>query len=196
MSGDIAGGLAPGPAAVDHPLAMLTGEEIVTARDVVRDAGDLPEGAVIAHVVLDEPTKAVANGFAAGDPVERRVRVLVVPGPELTMVELVVSVTTGTVVERTVIEGQRPALLMGECFMAILACKEHPDYLAALERRGITDPDPVQIDPWPAACSATPPRRIDASPGASRSCVKTMPTTDTPGRSRGSSSTSTWAAGR
>ena len=143
---------ATGPAMgrIDHPLAMLTGDEIVAARDVVRAAGDLPEGAVIAHIVLDEPTKAIANNFAPGDAIDRRVRVLVVPGPELTMVELVVSVTSATVIERTVVEGMRPALLMGESFMAIIACKEHPDYLAALERRGITDPEPVQIDPWPA----------------------------------------------
>ena len=33
---------------------------------------------------------------------------------------------------------------------AIFTTKEHPDYIAALARRGITDVDNVQIDPWPA----------------------------------------------
>ena len=44
----------------------------------------------------------------------------------------------------------RPALLMTEAMNAIFTTKEHPDYIAALARRGITDLDAVQIDPWPA----------------------------------------------
>ena len=44
----------------------------------------------------------------------------------------------------------RPALLFGESFGAVLACIADPDYVAALARRGITDLDGVQIDPWPA----------------------------------------------
>ncbi len=39
---------------------------------------------------------------------------------------------------------------MTEAMNAIFTTKEHPDYIAALARRGITDLDAVQIDPWPA----------------------------------------------
>jgi primary-amine oxidase len=134
----------------DHPLDLLTADEVTDAREIVSGAGELGAGAVVAHVVLDEPDKAVVAAWTPGDPIDRRVRVLVVPGPELTMVELLVSLTGRRIVERTVIEGMRPALLFGESFGAILACIAHPDYLAALARRGITDLDGVQIDPWPA----------------------------------------------
>ena len=44
----------------------------------------------------------------------------------------------------------RPALLMTESIGAIFTTKEHPEYIAALAKRGITDLDDVQIDPWPA----------------------------------------------
>ena len=44
----------------------------------------------------------------------------------------------------------RPALLMTEAIGAIVTTKEHPEYVAALAKRGITDLDDVQIDPWPA----------------------------------------------
>ena len=44
----------------------------------------------------------------------------------------------------------RPALLYGESFNAIVALHDHPDWQAALGRRGITDLTRVQIDPWPA----------------------------------------------
>jgi primary-amine oxidase len=134
----------------DHPLSMLTVDEVSTARDVLREAGELPDGAAIAHIVLEEPTKEALAAWQPRRPVERQVRALVVPGPELTMVELVVSITERRVVDREVIEGVRPALLMGESFGAIIACHGSDEYRAALARRGITDVDQVQIDPWPA----------------------------------------------
>ena len=39
---------------------------------------------------------------------------------------------------------------MTEAIGAIVTTKEHPEYIAALAKRGITDLDDVQIDPWPA----------------------------------------------
>ena len=135
---------------VAHPLSLLTPDEVRTATAVLAEAGELPEGASVAHIVLEEPTKSALAAWAPGDPVPRRVRALVVPGPELALRELVVAVDEARVVTATTIEGMRPALLMGEALHAMLACKEHPDYVAALARRGITDLDLVQIDPWPA----------------------------------------------
>ena len=79
-----------GPAAA-HPLSLLEPAEVARARVVLAEAGELPEGAAIAHIVLDEPDKAALAAWKQGDPVDRRVRALVVPGPELTMVELVVA---------------------------------------------------------------------------------------------------------
>ena len=133
-----------------HPLSLLSPDEVATAKEVLRAAGELPEGASVAHVVRDEPHKDDLAAWRPGDPVDRRVRALVVPGPGLTMVELVVSIAAREVLHREVIEGMRPALLMGESLTCILACKEHPDYVAALARRGIHDLEHVQIDPWPA----------------------------------------------
>jgi primary-amine oxidase len=133
-----------------HPLSLLTPDEVTTACEVLRAAGELPEGASIAHIILLEPTKEELAAWSPGDVVHRRVKALVVPGPELTMVELIVSVTDRSVEARTVIEGMRPALLFGESFGVMVACIEHPDYIAALARRGITDLSNVQIDPWPA----------------------------------------------
>jgi primary-amine oxidase len=136
--------------AVDHPLAMLTGDEIVRAVEVLRAERELPDGALFAHVVLEEPDKAVVAAWKPGDAVERAVRILIVPGPTLDLIEAVVSVTAGKVIDWRPVEGMRPALLMHEAINAIYTTKAHPDYVAALARRGITDLDTVQIDPWPA----------------------------------------------
>ena len=133
-----------------HPLDMLTADEITRAVEVLRATGRVGDEALFAHVVLHEPTKDELARWKAGDPIEREVRAQIVPGPGLTLVEAVVSVTRGEVHEWHEVEGMRPALLMTEALNAIATTKEHPEYLAALARRGITDLDAVQIDPWPA----------------------------------------------
>ena len=133
-----------------HPLDMLTADEITRAVTLLRATGDVPEGALFAHVVLHEPAKDDLARWKAGDPIDREVRALIVPGPGLDLVEAVVSVTHGEVREWRVVEGMRPAILMTEAVNAMFTLKEHPDYRAALAKRGITDLDHVQIDPWPA----------------------------------------------
>ncbi len=135
---------------VDHPLAMLTAEEIEIAVEVVKATGRLSDAALFAHVVLHEPDKEWLAAWQPDEPFERLVRVQVVPGPELELVEAVVSVTQRELREWQDIVGMRPTLLMHEAANAIFTTKEHPEYLAALARRGITDVANVQIDPWPA----------------------------------------------
>jgi primary-amine oxidase len=150
-------------AATPHPLAMVTGEEITRAVALVRERGGFGADARIVHAVLHEPAKAALAAWKPGDPIDREVRVLVVPGAELDMVEAVVSVTAGEVRSWADLLGQRPALLFVEAMNAIFTTKEHPDYIAAMARRGITDLDNVQIDPWPAGSfgySAETDRRI------------------------------------
>jgi primary-amine oxidase len=135
-----------------HPLEMLTGEEVTRAADAVRASGKVGDDALFAAVVLHEPDKAALATWQPGDPVERRVRAMVVPGPENRVIEAIVNVGTGAIEQWDVIDDVRPTLLMTEAANAINTIRRHPEYLAALERRGITGDmiDRVQIDPWPA----------------------------------------------
>jgi primary-amine oxidase len=129
-----------------HPLEMLSGEEITRAGAVVRADARFPEGATFVHIVLHEPDKA----DLAGGTAERAAMVQLVDGPGLGAIEVVVALDAGTVRTWDVVEGVRPTLLFGEAMHAIFTTKEHPEYIAALAKRGITDLDNVQIDPWPA----------------------------------------------
>lgn len=135
---------------VDHPLAMLTGEEIEQAVALLRATGELPERVLFSHIVLDEPTKAELASWQPGQPVARRVRAEIVVSPELELVNAVVDLVAGRVESSVVVTGERPTLLMRECMRAVEAVKAHPGYVAALARRGVTDLEHVQIDPWPA----------------------------------------------
>ena len=132
-----------------HPLDLLRGEEVTRGVEVLRAAGHLDGDARIVHVVLDEPDKAVVAAYRPGDPADRTVRVLAVLGPDLDLLEAAVSVTAGEVRDVRFHHGMRPALLFGESLDAILKLPEHPEWVAALKRRGIDDPAQVQIDPWP-----------------------------------------------
>ncbi len=133
-----------------HPLSMLSGDEITAAIAIIRSAHELAEGTLISHVVLDEPSKQYLTDWHDGDPVERVVRVLIIPGPTLELIEARVALHSATVTEWRAVSGMRPALTMHEAANAIFTTKAHPDYIAALAVRGITDIDNVQIDPWPA----------------------------------------------
>jgi primary-amine oxidase len=138
-----------------HPLAPLTGEEIKAARQIVYDSGRAAvdnETLRFAYVGLAEPPKDVVRAVDRGEqvPVDRRLRMVLLEGPESDVVEVVVSVTSGEVVRWEHVSDVRPPLQMGEAYAAQLALQECDEWNAALDRRGITDRSLVQVDPWPA----------------------------------------------
>src|SRR4051812_27482111 len=107
-------------AAATHPLDMLSGDEITGAVGVLRASGRLPDGVLFASIVLHEPDKATLATWKVGDPVDRQVRVVMVPGPDVGVWEAVVSVTRGEIVSWQEHDDMRPALLMTEALNAIL----------------------------------------------------------------------------
>ncbi|MGI8661898.1 MAG: primary-amine oxidase [Acidimicrobiales bacterium] len=132
---------------MSHPLDPLTADEISAAAAIVRGAGLVPEGARFARISLDEPTK---EELATLRSLARRACVTIVPDASATVVEAVVSLTANTLVSSEVVADARPALLYEESFNAIVALHGHDGFIAALAKRGITDLETVQIDPWPA----------------------------------------------
>ena len=94
----------------------------------VRESGRITEAALFSTVTLDEPTKAALSGHRPGDPVERRIRLIIVPGPEASVIEAVVALPGGEVVAWTERQGVRPALLFDDSYRAILALRDDPDW--------------------------------------------------------------------
>jgi primary-amine oxidase len=131
---------------------MLTGDEITCAVDALRASGRVGDDALFASIVLHEPTKADLAQWNSVEPVERRLRAVIVPGPENRVVEAIVNVGSGAIESWDEVVNVRPALLMTEAAHAVMTTRQHPQYLEALARRGITGDmiDRVQIDPWPA----------------------------------------------
>src|SRR5262249_59272934 len=132
-----------------HPLAPLSAAEIKTAAAVIRDTGRLPDDARFAYFGLDEPPKEAVSGFAAGDPVERRVRVVLVPGPVADVVEAVVDVGRRAVTSWRDVPGMRPALLFEEARNAILALNESAEWRAGPAPPGGTPAGQASDEPRP-----------------------------------------------
>jgi primary-amine oxidase len=137
-----------------HPLDALAAGEIQAAVTAVRATGRIADTALFSTVILDEPARSIAG--PSGDIGGRRVRMVIVPGPEASVVEAVVSLTDGEIVEWTERDGMRPALLFDDAFRSIVALRADPDWQAAMQRRGITDFEKVQIDPWPTGHFGNP----------------------------------------
>jgi primary-amine oxidase len=147
---------AAAPAAsAAHPLAPLNGGEIIAAREVVYASGlaAVPnEFLRFAYVGLCDPPKEMVRAVDAGEEVarDRRLRLVILQGPEADVVEAIVSVTRREVDRWEIVRDVRPPLQMEESIMVLAALHEHPEWNAALDRRGVVDRSLVQIDPWPA----------------------------------------------
>ena len=138
-----------------HPLAPLDGDDINAARTIVLDSGRVTiprEDVRFAYMGLCDPPKALVHAHDRGEDVvvDRRVRAVLLQGPEATVVEAIVSVTRGIVDSWVEVTDVRPNLQFEEAMKVIAALRADPDWNAALERRGIVDTSLVQIDPWPA----------------------------------------------
>ena len=135
---------------MSHPLDALTCDEIEAGVKIVRASGRLSEAARFAYIGLSEPPKAEVRAYRSGMPVERRLRMVIVPGPEAVVIEATVSLTEGTILRWDLVEEMRPALLIEEAIGVIHALRSDERWQAAMRRRGIEDFERVQVDPWPA----------------------------------------------
>ena len=152
------------PAAL-HPLAPLAGDEIRAARDIILASGraEAPNDTLrFAYMGLCDPPKDLVRAFDRGEKVDvdRRVRVVLLQGPVADVTEAIVSVTRGVVDRWETVRDVRPPLQIEESILVLAALHEHPEWNAALERRGIIDRSMVQIDPWPAGTFGLPHEEI------------------------------------
>lgn len=124
-----------------HPLARLTAAEIDTAREVLTAAGQVQDDTRFASLVLEEPAKSEVLAHTGG-PVDRRVRAILLDVGTGRSRKVVASLTRRAVDEVVEIDpttdGQ-PPIMLDEFIAVDEIVKADPGWVAALERRGITD---------------------------------------------------------
>jgi primary-amine oxidase len=135
--------------AVTHPLDPLTAEEISAAVGAVRAAQPL-ERPTFSLVVLQDPPKAEVVGFAPGDPIARRARVVVTDRATRRTFEGIVDLATRELASWVELEGIMPPIVEEDFICAAEAALADERFVAALRRRGIEDLGQVQVDPLAA----------------------------------------------
>jgi primary-amine oxidase len=138
---------------ISHPLQRMTPDEIDRARQLFESAGLSGETIRFANLSLEEPPKDEVLAFKAGDPVDRRVRAVLLDMATGRTRIVVASLTRGAVDEvREIdngVDGQPPILL--EEFIAVdEIVKADEGWRAAMAKRGITELDLVRPCPLSA----------------------------------------------
>lgn len=131
-----------------HPLDPCTAEELTRAVSILRKEVALSERSFFSCGMLAEPDKQAVLGFSPGSPIDRRVRLIGHDREKGQSFEAIVALEDNELVECHWIENGQAPLNMEDVLAVYAALAEHPDWLAALEKRGITDTSLVHIEPW------------------------------------------------
>ena len=135
---------------VSHPLEPLSAEEIAEASSIVKAQCGLGPRVRFETVVLQEPPKEVVQSFQSGDAVSRDAVVVILDNDAQATYEGVVSLHEQRVTSWEHVPGVQPRVMFDEFAECEAAVRAHPEFLAALKKRGVTDPGLVMVDPWSA----------------------------------------------
>ncbi|MDP5182536.1 primary-amine oxidase [Blastococcus sp. BMG 814] len=125
----------------------LTAEEIRSVSAIVRKAGIGGDRPGFAAVFTDEPDKA---RLRAGEAVGRRARAMVLDRTSAARYDVRVDLDTEKVVSSAQLVDGGPPMLIEDVAIVAEVAKADDRYVAALAKRGITDLDSVQLDPFGA----------------------------------------------
>ena len=128
---------APPGQATHHPLDPLSYQEIWKVLEIVRDAGHMDRETRFSQLTLHEPPKSEVLAWRPGTAVPRKGYALVRRGNDA--FEAIVDLTAGRVTSWSPLKDAQPNW-SGDDYKAVIdSVLEHPDFLAALKDRGITD---------------------------------------------------------
>jgi primary-amine oxidase len=156
-----------------HPLDPLREDEFrATVALLQRDQG-VGDGWRFASIELLEPGKAaLADHAAGGTAPARKAIVTCLDSSRNATYKAVVSLTDDTVESFTHIPGVQPNFTVDEFEECDEVLRKHPDVIAALASRGITDLDLVFMDTWTYGDAVAPEKYRDRRIGWSDTWVK------------------------
>ncbi|MEP6800242.1 MAG: primary-amine oxidase, partial [Lapillicoccus sp.] len=156
-----------------HPLDPLSADEFrATTAVLARDKG-VDTGYRYTSIELLEPSKSEVLAYeTAGVVPPRRARAVVLDRSANLATVAVVSLTDDALVSWEPRPGEYPNVTVDEWTEADAALRSHPDVIAALARRGITDLDLVFMDTWTYGGALVPEQYRGRRVGWSDSWVK------------------------
>jgi primary-amine oxidase len=133
---------------IAHPLEPLSPQEIAAAVAIVRREGKVTEQFRFPCVTLHEPEKSAVLNFKAGNAIAREAFLILLDNATGNTYEAIVSLSEGKIVTWQHIRGVQPNIMADELAECEAVVKAHPEFVAALAKREITDLDLVVVDPW------------------------------------------------
>ena len=127
----------PNAAAAQHPLDPLNFDEHWQVLEILRDVERLGKDTRFSYLALQEPAKDEVLRWKRDEPIPRRAYALLREGSE--SFEAVVDLNEGGVASWRKLEGVQPNWHAAELGAVVGEVLKHPDFLAALKKRGIED---------------------------------------------------------
>jgi primary-amine oxidase len=132
-----------------HPLDPLDPDEFRQAAAILRRDHGVGDRWRFASIELAEPSKQEIAAFdAGGAQPDRRAIVVCFDRDTNSTYKALVSLTEDKAVSWTHMPGVQSNMTVDEWHEADVMLRNHPDVIAALSRRGITDVDNVFMDIW------------------------------------------------
>ena len=126
-------------------------DEIAEAARIVRESRSLGASYRFGTIALAEPPKPALRGYETGAPCPREAAVVLMDRSTGHAYEAIVDFGAAAVRSYDQVPaGLQPSITLEECIECEEAIKRSPDFLAALQKRGVTDPDLVMVDAWSA----------------------------------------------
>jgi primary-amine oxidase len=161
---------------VDYPLDPLSADEFRAVAAILRREHGVGEGWRVASVELVEPSKAELAAFDGGGATPaRRAAVICLDRSANATYKGVVSLTDDRVENFDHIPGVQANFTVDEFVECDEVLRRHPDVIAALAKRGITDLDNVFMDTWTYGDAVAPPEYRDRRIGWSDTWYKHAP---------------------
>ena len=148
--------IAAEPPNTAHPLDPLSQEEITATVAVLKASGKVSDSSRFPIIVLREPPKDEVLNFKPGGAMRREAFAVIYERASNTTSEAVVDLNNRSVLSWQALPGVQPAVMFEEFFLVPDIVRADPRWQEAMVKRGITDFDQVQIDPWSAGYYGLP----------------------------------------
>lgn len=156
-----------------HPLDPLTADEFTRITEILAAGHGVGEGWRYTSMEMVEPSKDQLDAFdAKGTACPRDAEAVVVERATNSTYKALVSLDDGEVRDWTHIPGVQPNVTVDEWHEADEMLRNHPDVIAALAGRGITDLDLVFMDTWTFGEAVIPEQYRDRRVGWSDTWVR------------------------
>jgi primary-amine oxidase len=157
-------------------LDPLSADEIRTVAGILRREHVIDGGWRFASIEMLEPSKVELAAYEDGGAVPaRRATVVCFKRAANATYKSVVSVSTDRAESFDHVPGVQPNFTVDEFVECDRMLRQHPDFLAALANRGITDIDNVFVDTWTYGDAVAPPEYRDRRLGWSDTWLKDGP---------------------